>query len=570
MAAIWGGVALGLVVLWFVWDLPRPEAALDAARRPGLTLEDRAGHVFATYGDLVGEPLRLTDLPAYLPNAAVAVEDRRFFSHPGIDLLGMLRASTVNLRAGHVVQGGSTITQQVAKTLFLTNARTLRRKVQEFLLAMWLERSFSKKQILEIWLNRVYLGSGAWGVDAASRLYFGVSARRVSLWQAAVIAGLPRAPSRFNPRVDPEAAAARAREVLAAMVETGAASAAEAQRAAAQIAFQPRPGGASGWFADWAAEQAQLVIPRDQDATLRTTLDARLQVVAEARLAAMLDGPGAAAGVGQGAVVIVDAATGEVRAMVGGRDPREGGFNRAVHARRQPGSSFKPFVWLAALDHGVRPDDAVLDAPVRIGNYSPANFERRYLGEITVEEALAQSVNTAAVRLQQQAGGPRAVAAVANRLGLADNFPSNASLALGTSEVGLLELTSAYAAFFNGGVRVSPYGIESYRSGRQTVPTGHAFPMRVIDPGEASMMARMLAAVVERGSGRAAAVPGEAVAGKTGTTQDYRDAWFVGCVGGAVIGIWLGNDDNRPMRGVTGGSLPARLFSEIGSAIGPR
>ncbi len=570
MAAIWGGVTLGLALLWFAWDLPRPEAALDASRRPGLTLEDRAGHAFATYGDLVGEPLRLTDLPPYLPNAAVAVEDRRFFSHHGIDLLGMLRASAVNLRAGQVVQGGSTITQQVAKTLFLTNARTLRRKVQEMLLSLWLERSFTKKQILEIWLNRVYLGSGAWGVDAASRLYFGVSARRVSLWQAAVIAGLPRAPSRFNPRVDPGAAAARAREVLAAMVENGAVSAAEAQRAAAQITFQSRPAAVSGWFADWAAEQAQLVIPRDQDAILRTTLDARLQGVAEARLAVLLDGPGAAAGVRQGAVVIVDAATGAVRAMVGGHDPREGGFNRAVHARRQPGSAFKPFVWLAALDRGVRPDDTVLDAPVRIGSYSPANFEHRYLGEISVEEALAQSINTVAVRLQQQAGGPRAVAAVANRLGLADDFPNNASLALGTSEVGLLELTSAYAAFFNGGVRVGPYGIESYRSGRQTVPTGHALPMRVIDPAEAPMMARMLAAVVERGSGRAAAVPGQAVAGKTGTTQDYRDAWFVGCVGGEVIGIWLGNDDNRPTRGVTGGSLPARLFSEIGSAIGPR
>jgi len=568
IGAIWGALALAAALLWFAWDLPRPDAALDAARRPGMTLEDRSGRVFANFGDLVGESLRLPDVPGYLPAAVVAVEDRRFWSHPGIDVLGVARAMLTNLGAGRVVQGGSTITQQVAKTLFLTNARTLRRKVQEVLLSLWLEHSFSKQEILEIWLNRVYLGSGAWGVDAAARLYFGVSARHVSLWQAAVIAGLPRAPSRFNPRVNPSAAAARGKEVLAAMAETGAISAAQAERAASQIAFPPHPSSAAAWYADWAAEQAARVLPQDQDAVLRTTLDQRIQGVVEARLAAMLDGPGAAAGVGQGAVVVLDAASGAVRGMVGGRDARESGFNRAVQARRQPGSSFKPFVWLAALEKGVRPDDLVLDAPVRVGGYSPANFERRYLGEITVEEALAQSINTAAVRLMIEAGGPRAVGAVARRLGLSEQFPNNPSLALGTSEVGLLELTSAYAAFFNGGIRVAPYAIESFRSGRRAVATGHALPERVIEPEEAAMMARMLAAVVRTGSGRAAAVPGATVAGKTGTTQDYRDAWFVGAVNGAVIGVWLGNDDNRPMRGVTGGSLPARLFSEIAAAVG--
>jgi penicillin-binding protein 1A len=568
LGTIWGALALAVALLWFAWDLPRPEAALDAARRPGMTLEDRSGHVFATFGDLVGESLRLPDVPGYLPAAVVAVEDRRFWSHPGIDVLGVARAMLTNLGAGRVVQGGSTITQQVAKTLFLTNARTLRRKVQEVLLALWLEHSFSKQEILEIWLNRVYLGSGAWGVDAASRLYFGVSARHVSLWQAAVIAGLPRAPSRFNPRVNPSAAAARAEEVLAAMAETGAISAAQAERAASQIAFPPHPATAAAWYADWAAEQAARVLPQDQDAVLRTTLDQRIQGVVEARLAAMLDGPGAAAGVGQGAVVVLDAASGAVRAMVGGRDARESGFNRAVQARRQPGSSFKPFVWLAALEKGVRPDDMVLDAPVRVGGYSPANFERRYLGEITVEEALAQSINTAAVRLMIEAGGPREVGAVARRLGMSEQFPNNPSLALGTSEVGLLELSAAYAAFFNGGIRVAPYAIESFRSGRRTVATGHAMPERAIEPEEAAMMARMLGAVVRTGSGRAAAVPGAVVAGKTGTTQDYRDAWFVGAVNGTVIGVWLGNDDNRPMRGVTGGSLPARLFGEIAASVG--
>jgi len=553
IATVWGTLALAVMLLWFARDLPRPEAALDAARRPSLALEDRTGRVFATFGDIVGEPLRLSDLPPYLPAAAVAVEDRRFWQHPGIDPIGLARAVWVNLTSGRVVQGGSTITQQVAKNLFLTNARTLRRKVQELLLTLWLEHTFTKREILEIWLNRVYLGSGTWGIDAAARMYFGVSARRVTLWQAAMLAGLPRAPSRFNPRADPSAAAARAREVLTAMVDTGAITAEQARAAAPQIAFPPAPPLATGWFADWVAEQAQSLAPESVDTRLRTTLDAHLQAVAEARLTALLDGPGATAGATQGAVVALDAATGAVRAMVGGRDYRQSPFNRAVLARRQPGSAFKPYVWLAALEKGVRPDDTVLDGPIRIGNWSPVDFERQYLGEITVEEALVQSINTASVRLLLQAGGPRVVAHEAALLGIADKLPNDASLALGTGEVGLLELASAYAAFFNGGTRVTPFGVEALRTPTQSV----------VDPDLAAIMLRMMTAVVTRGTGRAAAVPGHPVAGKTGTTQDYRDAWFIGCIDGEIIGVWLGNDDNRPMKSVLGGGLPARLFHDI-------
>jgi penicillin-binding protein 1A len=565
LLAVWAVVAGGLAVVWFAWDLPRPDAALDAARRPSLTLEDRSGTIFATYGDVVGEPLRLADLPPYLPAAAVAVEDRRFWGHWGLDLVGIARAVVVNLRSGRLVQGGSTITQQVAKNLFLTNARTFRRKVQEVLLTLWLEEHFSKTEILEIWLNRVYLGSGAWGVDAAARLYFGVSARKLNLWQAAVIAGLPRAPSRFNPRVDPLAAAARGREVLAAMADTGVISEDAARQAGAQIAFAPRPATA-GWFADWASERAEAVLPQDQDASVRTTLDLGWQAVVEAKLAALLDGPGAAAHVGQGAVVVLDVASGAVRAMAGGRDYRTSPFNRAVVARRQPGSGFKVFVWLAALEKGMRPDDMVLDAPVRIGNWSPGNFDGRFRGEITLEEALAHSVNTAAVRLLLQAGGPKAVAAVAARLGIADALPNDASIALGTGEVGLLELAGAYATLFNGGVLVQPRSIGAIRA-RAPVALPEAPRKRVVDPDLAAMMVRMMAAVVARGSGAVAALPGRLVAGKTGTTQDFRDAWFIGAVNGTVIGVWLGNDDNRPMKDVAGGGLPARLFHEIAKEI---
>jgi len=565
---VWGAIAGGVGLLWFAWDLPRPEAALDAARRPSLTLEDRSGTIFATYGDVVGEPLRLADLPSFLPAAAVAVEDRRFWSHWGLDVIGIARAAFVNARAGRLVQGGSTITQQVAKNLFLTNARTLRRKVQEVLLTLWLEQHFTKEEILEIWLNRVYLGSGAWGVDAAARLYFGVSARKVNLWQAATIAGLPRAPSRFNPRTDPQAAATRAREVLSAMADTGAITAELAGVAASQIAFPTRPATA-GWFADWASERAESVLPLGADAAVRTTLDLKWQAIVESRLATLLDGPGAAAGASQGAVVVLDATTGAVRAMAGGRDYRSSPFNRAVVARRQPGSSFKPFVWLAALERGATPDDMVLDAPIRLGTWSPSNYEGKFRGTITLEDALAHSVNTAAVRLIIQAGGPKVVIALAQRMGITTTLPADDTLALGTGEVRLLDLTAAYATFFNGGLKITPRGIETIRAGTP-IALPSTTPQRVIEPDHAAMMVRMLAAVVSRGSGTAAGLPGRLVAGKTGTTSDYKDAWFVGGTGGLVIGVWMGNDDNVPMKGVTGGSLPAKLFHDIAADLLPR
>jgi penicillin-binding protein 1A len=566
MLAVWGSVTAALVVVWFARDLPRPEDALDAVRRPSLLLEDSAGHVTATYGDVVGDPLRLTDMPPYLPQAAVAIEDRRFWTHGGFDGWGMLRAATVDLVSGRLRQGGSTITQQVAKNLFLSNARTLRRKVQELLLTLWLERHFSKTEILEIWLNRVYLGSGAWGVDAAARLYFGVPAKHLALWQAAVIAGLPQAPSRDNPRTDPAAARARALEVLAAMVATGAITQPQSDAAARQIKFTPRPTG-GGWFADWVASQAQPMLPPGTDVVLRTTLDARLQSTVEARLRALLAGPGMRAHASQAAAVVLDASTGAVRALVGGRDYADGAYNRATLARRQPGSAFKPFVWLAALQHGARPDDTVLDAPLRIGAWSPADFEPGWRGEVSLADALAQSLNTAAVRLEMKYGGPSEVAAVARRLGIADKLPDLPSLALGTGEVGLLELTTAYAAFFNGGRAVTPQAVLSATADRKKIPLSWPIPSQVIDPDLAAMMVRMLAGVVTGGTGRAAALPGRFVAGKTGTTQDNRDAWFIGYSDGEMIGTWFGNDDNTPMRAVMGGTLPATLFRQIAATL---
>ncbi|MBL6457182.1 PBP1A family penicillin-binding protein [Belnapia sp. T6] len=567
LIAIWGAVALALLLLVFAWDLPRPDSLPAATRRPSVTLLAADGTMLATQGDLYGEVVRLRDLPAHLPAALMAVEDRRFRSHFGIDPWGMARAALANWRAGEVVQGGSTLTQQLAKNLFLTPERNFRRKVQEALLALWLERRFSKDQLMEIYLNRVYLGAGAYGVDAAARLFFGLPARRLQLWQSALLAGLPKAPSRLNPRASPDLAVARASEVLEAMVVNRAITQAQMEAELGRMRLPSPRAGQAGWFADWALEDLAEAFPGNADLVLRATLDTRLQAAVEARLEALLAGPGARAGVTQGAVVVLEASSGAVRAMAGGRDYRASQFNRATTARRQPGSAFKPVFFLAALEAGMRPDDEVSDAPLNLGGWSPGNGTWRPRGEITLEEALAHSVNTAAVRVLYRAGGPRVAMEMAARLGIEGRFPNDASLALGTGEVTLLDLVAGYAAIANGGLRVAPFGIAGASAGGRPQPVRRTPPRRVVAAEQAGTLRRMLEAVVARGSGRAAALPGRAVAGKTGTTQDSRDAWFIGMVGGQVIGVWLGNDDARPMDDVRGGTLPARLFREVAEAL---
>lgn len=565
LATLWSTLLLGGVLAWLAWDLPHPAAALEATRRPGVTLLDTEGGVLARSGDLYGETVRVRDLPEHVADAVIAIEDRRFRRHFGVDPIGLARAAFVNLAQGRVVQGGSTITQQVAKNLFLTPDRSFRRKGQELLLSLWLERAFDKDEILAVWLNRVYLGAGAWGVDAASRLYFGVPARRLSVWQAAVIAGLPRAPSRLNPRADPDAAIQRGRVVLAAMVEAGLLTAEAARRAEAEAArgFAPAPPRGAGWFAVWAQDRlGALPTERGADLLLRTTLDPRLQSRAEDRLAALLAGDGTRLGVSEGAVVALDAETGAVRAMVGGREARAGGFNRATGARRQPGSAFKPFVWLAALEAGMTPATVLEDRPVAIAGWRPENIDGRFRGPVTLTDALAQSINTIAAQIVAEVSVAR-VAAAARRVGIVSDQPRDATIALGTGEVGLLELAAAYAPFVNGGRAVVPHGVLRAEVGGQTVWRRETSTVRAIPEERAAAIAAMLRAAVERGTGRAAAIPGRAVAGKTGTTQGFRDAWFIGAVDGLVIGVWLGNDDAGPMRGVTGGTLPARLFREI-------
>lgn len=567
MLAIWGTAAFTAVLLWFTHDMPRPDQALNHTRRPAAAILAADGSLLATQGDMFGEVLRLRDMPAHLPAALLAIEDRRFREHFGLDPIGVARALYANLTAGDVVQGGSTLTQQLAKNLFLNAERSTRRKVQEAILALWLERRFSKDQLLEIYLNRVYLGGGAYGVDAAARLFFGVSARRVTLWQAAMLAGLPQAPSRTNPRTNPDGAMQRAAEVLRAMVDTGAITDAQREQAVAEMRLPARPGNGGGWFADWVMETVSARMPELTDVTVRATLDPRWQSAAEARLRGLIDREGTRANLSQGAVVVMEAATGAVRAMVGGRDYRGSPFNRVTDARRQPGSSFKPVYYLAALERGASPGDMVSDAPLRRGNWSPGNGRYRSRGEITLEDALAGSVNTAAVRVMDLAGGPQGARAMAIRLGIGARWPANGSLALGTGELTLLELTGAYAAMVNGGRRVVPHGIRQVLSDGRVQPHSPPAPEQVVSEASAAGMRRMLQAVVARGTGRAAGFPGLLIGGKTGTTQDYKDAWFIGFIGqgenALLIGIWLGNDHGEPMEEVSGGTLPARLFREI-------
>ncbi len=563
IAAIWM-LVVGLgAVAWFAYDLPDIRGLHVFNRRPSLTLVSADGQIAATYGDLYGGPVELKDLPAYLPRAVLATEDRRFYDHFGIDPFGLVRAVFVNLRERRISQGGSTITQQLAKNVFLTNERSLRRKVQETLLALWLERRLTKDQILTIYLNRMYLGAGTYGVEAAAKRYFGRSARALNAHEAAVIAGLLKAPSRYAPTNNLALAKTRASEVLDNLVEAGFFTPAQAKAAEAEpLRLAPIVGGAQSarYFGDWLADQVPGFIGFvDRDLTVMTTLDLRLQRVAETALTALLDRDGAKAGVDQGALVALTP-DGAVRALVGGRRYADSQFNRATTAQRQPGSAFKPFVYLAAVEAGFSADDRVSDAPIAIGGWRPRNFDDKTRGEITLREALARSVNTATVRLAQRLGVDRVIG-VAKRLGLQPDFHRELSVALGTNEVSLLELTGAYAPFANGGMSVIPYAVTEIRdtAGHIVYRRSGSGGARVIGRNALAEIDDMLAAVIKSGTGRAAALDRPA-GGKTGTSQEFRDAWFVGFTADFVTGVWLGNDDGTPMEAVTGGSLPAKLW----------
>ncbi|NIA68111.1 PBP1A family penicillin-binding protein [Pelagibius litoralis] len=561
VATIWVAVLGTGVLAWYAYDLPEVGEIEQLTRRPNITLLAADGSRLASFGDRFGATRALHELPPHLPRAVIAVEDRRFYDHGGIDFRGLLRAVFVNIRDLRLSQGGSTLTQQLAKNLFLTSERTFKRKIQEVMLAFWLERRFTKDQILTIYLNRVYLGAGTYGVDAAARHYFGKPATEATLYESALLAGLLKAPSRLNPTRDPAGADQRAGLVLQTMIESGfinraAAEAALAEKTPTRVANDNM----APHFADWILAQARAYLGGiDSDIRIVTTIDPKLQRIARDELTGLLNEQAAARQAGQAALVSLSP-DGAVRAMVGGRDYGVSQFNRATQALRQPGSAFKTFVYLAGLEAGLNPDSEVQDAPVRFGKWTPKNYGGRYYGKVTLRESFARSMNSVAVRITQKVG-PKKVVEAARRLGITSELRPNGGISLGASEVTLLELTGAYAVFANQGRIAGPHGITEIRDARgkllfrREASAGET----VVSAGNIAKMSNMMSATVVWGTGKAAQ-PGRAAAGKTGTSQDFRDAWFIGYTAELVTGVWFGNDDGAPMDKVTGGNLPAQLW----------
>jgi penicillin-binding protein 1A len=563
---LWGVIAAVGSIAFVFATLP-PIQSLEVPKRPPtVEIVGLDGRPLAMRGEMSGTDVPIKELPAYLPRAFIAIEDRRFYSHFGVDPIGLARAVVANALRRGVSQGGSTITQQLAKNLFLTQERTLWRKMQELVLALWLERKFSKTQILELYLNRVYFGSGAYGVEAAAQRYFGKSARQVKVAEAAMLAGLVKSPSRLAPNRNPAGAEHRAQAVLAAMTELGFVTATMAKTALAQPARAVTPAGAGSvnYVADWIMDVLDDRVGRvDQDLVVETSIDPVLQAAAEKALVEELALKGGKLDVAQGAVVVMTP-DGAVRALVGGKSYAESQYNRAVIAKRQPGSAFKPFVYLTALERGLTPESVREDKPIALKGWKPENYNHEYHGPVTLTQALSQSLNTVSVRLTLEVG-PAAVAKTAYRLGIASKLDPNPSLALGTSEVSLIELVSAYAPFANGGNAITPHVVERVRTPAGKVLFARATQNlgRIVEPRYVAMMNAMMRETILSGTAQKAQLPSWPAAGKTGTSQEFRDAWFIGYTAHLVTGVWIGNDDSSPTKKATGGGVPVEIWGRV-------
>ena len=569
-----GVVGVLLTILMFAWielawlsglpKVPSADALWSLNRAPGMTFLDRKGATIAVRGPRHGQRVSLAELPAYVPKAFLAAEDRRFYQHGAVDWLGVLRAAVADARAGAPVQGGSGLTQQLAKTLFLTPDRSMKRKVQEAVLATQLSRRLSKDQILELYLNRIFFGSSAYGIDAASEAYFDKPASALTLPEAALLAALPKAPSRLSPTTDMPAALARSHLILRRMAQAGWVDQAREQDALAsppQLAPEPPEDEDFGYVLDYAqTEAASLAKGQAPDLVVQLSIDPGLQTTAAQIARRVMESQGRTAGASQAALVALGP-DGGIQALVGGLDHRFSRFNRAVQALRQPGSAFKPLVYAAALEAGVKPTDVRKDAPIRFGPWSPENFGGGYAGPVTVADALARSINTVSVRLAKEIG-TRRIAELAGRFGVGE-LPQRPelSVALGAYETSLVELTGAYQVFQQAGRRQEPWLISriTTSAGRLIYVRPETPPRQVYDAGLDAQMVRMMEGVIAHGTGRRAAL-GRPAAGKTGTSQSFRDAWFVGFTPDLVTGVWVGDDDNHPMNKVTGGDLPAEVW----------
>ena len=557
-------ITFALWILWCIYTMPDIEKAVERTRQPSTMIIAENGNEIHSFGNVYSEVVYLDELPPYVADAVISTEDRRFYEHFGFDIISFTRAMLVNLWHRSYVQGGSTISQQVAKNLFLTANKTIKRKVQELLLAFWLESKFTKDQILTLYLNRVYLGAGTYGIEAASQKYFQKSSRDMNLLEAAIIAGMLKAPSRYNPIASEERARERAAVVLDNMVKAEVIT--EEQR---QNALKMKLGPEKSYkvkgarhFADWVYQDVNDYIgERDNDIYVATTLDQDIQQKAEKILHDSLKA-WAVRDVTQGAIVVLDK-QGAVKAMVGGVNYEKSQFNRAIQALRQPGSSFKPFVYLTALENGFYPDDVVNDSPINIRGWKPENYDKQYHGEVTLTEALKDSLNLATINLANAVGRDKIIK-TARRMGISTPIENTPSMALGAFEVKVLDMAVAYASIANGGYEVWPYAIQEIytRDGYQLYMREQDDPNQILDEDAVEELTQMLEEVLDSGTGKRAKLPFFA-AGKTGTTQDYRDAWFVGFTDNYIAAVWVGNDDNSPMKGVTGGTLPAQIWKEV-------
>ena len=555
-------------LLYCVLTLPDIDQAVARTRQPSTTITAENGNEVKTFGSVYSEVIRLNELPSYVPDAIISTEDRRFYAHFGFDIVAFTRAMLTNIFMGRYAQGGSTITQQVAKNLFLTSQKNIKRKTQELLLAFWLEHKFSKEQILTLYLNRVYLGAGTYGIEAASQKYFQKSSRDMNLLEAAIIAGMLKAPSRYNPIASAERAKARAKVVLQNMVNNDALTERQMKYALTLPVGEDKSYKVQGadYFADWVYREVNDYIgERGNDIYVYTTLDQKIQenaekILREAVLAAKNRN------VSEGAVVVLNK-SGEVKAMVGGIDYRKSQFNRAVTALRQPGSAFKPFVYLTALQNGWKREDRIDDVPLSIGKWKPENYDKKYYGSVTLDEALMKSLNLATVNISESLSR-KDIIRTAKKMGISTPVENTPSLALGTFEVKVIDMAAAYSAIANGGYATWPHAIKEVytRDGYQLYQREVDTENRILDAGAVKDLTKMLEKVISQGTGRRAKIPGFA-AGKTGTTQDYRDAWFVGFTDEYVIAVWVGNDDNSPMKGVTGGTLPAEIWRKIALSV---
>lgn len=568
---LWASIVLGALVAWYAMELPSIIEKPGFERKPAITLKDEDGATIARYGELKGVNITVAELPPHLIYAVLAIEDRRFYQHFGLDPNGLLRAVARNMMEGRVVQGGSTITQQLAKNLFLSRERKMKRKVQEALLALWLEHKLTKDEILAAYLNRVYLGSGTYGVEAASQTYFNKSAREVNLREAATLAGLLKAPSRYSPASNPRLSQQRANTVIAAMKDAGYISDTEAASGAGVPPVpEEKPGGADGdsvrYYTDWVTgDLDKLIGTPSEDIVIDTTLVPEIQKVAEEALNRALEKEGVDKNVTQGAIIVMGR-DGAILAMVGGRDYAKSQFNRAVQAYRQPGSSFKPLVYLTALEHGYTPNSIVIDQPITTGRYRPTNFKNEYYGEVPLYAALAYSLNTISYSLAREIGIGYVIG-TARRLGIEADLQRDLSLSLGSSGIPMIQMVTAYGTIANDGYAVKPYAIRRitdkdgkliYQRSARSLQSGRS----MFDQNIIAQLQGMMRGVTEFGTGQGAKMD-RPVMGKTGTSQDFRDAWFTGFTDQFVASVWVGNDDNTSMKRVTGGSIPARVWREV-------